>query len=198
MIVKNFLLKTDGVYAFMTRWVLIFLMTSIPLICGMDVIFRYILKEPLHGSDEVLMLMQIWLYFIGFASAARERSHIMARVLEPMLKKSEQVAFLRMVAAFIGTIVAIYFVYIGFDYFSYALRVFKTTAILNYPMFWYECAPFICFVPVLIYTFVEFCYYLKRIRHSDVNFVGQDEEIDAIFDEIDAKQVKDTKQGGGV
>lgn len=199
VIVTSFILKTDHIYAFITRWVLIFLMTSIPIICGMDVFFRYVLKAPLHGSDEILIFLQIWLYFIGFASAARERSHIVARVIEPLLKKNEYIAFLRMIVAFIGTIIASYFVYMGFDYFTYALRVFKTTAILNYPMFWYESAPFICFIPLLIYTFIEFCYYLKRIRHSDVNFIGQDEEIEAILKEIDVSQNKDEqKREGGV
>lgn len=188
--------KIDGCFAFFMRYVLIFLMTAIPVICGLDVFFRYLLRSPLHGSDEILILLQIWLYFIGVASAARERSHITARVLEALFKTNESIAALRMAVALIGTGIAVYLLTLGWDYFEYAFRVAKTTAILNYPMFWYECAPFLCFIPLVIYTFVEFCFYLKRVRHCDLDLLHQNEEIDGILKELEETEAAAPRKEG--
>ncbi len=186
--VMSFLKTTDAIYSKCVRYILVFLITSIPLICGIDVIFRYIIKEPVHGSDEILILMQIWLYFIGFASAARERSHITARVVESAIKTNEGIARLRMGVTLIGVGISCYLLYLGYDYFSYALMVKKTTSILNYPMIWYEAAPFICFIPLIIYTLVECIFYAKRMRKSDVNFKEQNEEIDDILQDIEQNE----------
>lgn len=181
----------DTQFAKVLRYSLIALMTTIPVICGCDVVFRYFLRRPLHGSDEVLILLQIWLYFIGVVSAGRKCSHITARVIEAALKTNEAIARLRAFDAFIATFVALYFVSLGYGYFSYALRVWKTTAVLLYPMFWYESAPFLCFIPLTIYTFAEFCFYIKRIKHCEVDFINQNDEVDdAIksFDVVDHEE----------
>ncbi|HIR16808.1 MAG TPA: TRAP transporter small permease subunit [Candidatus Caccocola faecigallinarum] len=175
-------------FAKLIKYILIFLMTAIPCICGLEVVFRYILRRPLHGSDEILILLQIWLYFVGFVSAGRRCSHITARVIEALLKTNEAIARLRAFDAFVAAFVGIYFISMGYEYFKYAWRVWKTTAILLYPTFWYECAPFLCFVPLTIYTFSEFCFYFKRINKCEIDFLHQNEEVDSVLAELHIKE----------
>ncbi len=193
----SILQAVDNVFAKVMRWVLIFIMTIIPVICALDVIFRYIIKAPLHGSDEILILLQIWLYFIGVISAGRERTHITARVLESAIKTNEGIARLRCFVACIASVVSFYMVYLGYGYFTYATRVQKTTSILNYPMVWYEYAPFFCFIPLAIYTVAEVFYYLKHVKHATENFKTQDEEIDEIMKELEEQKIIDNQSPAG-
>lgn len=189
MIISN-IRRIDKGYSITVRGVLIFLMTAIPIISGMEVVFRYILRSPLIGSNEILVLFEIWLYFLGFASAARERSHITARVVEGLIKTSEGIARLRMINAFIGTFICSYMVYMAWDYFEYSARVSKTTSIIRYPMLWYEGAALVCFVPALLYTAYEFYYYMKKTKICDVDLKSRDGEIEAFIDEIEAMEFK--------
>ncbi len=193
----SILQTVDSVFSKTMRWFLISVMTIIPIICGLDVIFRYIIKAPLHGSDEILILLQIWLYFVGVVSAGRERTHITARVLESAIKTNEGIARLRALVAVLASIVSFYMVYLGYGYFTYASRVQKTTSILNYPMVWYEYAPFFCFIPLAIYTVAEVFYYLKHVKHATENFKTQDEEIDEIMKELEEQKKLDNQSTAG-
>jgi TRAP-type C4-dicarboxylate transport system permease small subunit len=62
--IKIYLSWADRVYAKTIKAILILLMISIPLTCGLAVVFRYFIKKPLHGSDEILMLLGVWLYYL--------------------------------------------------------------------------------------------------------------------------------------
>lgn len=173
----NGIKKIDYITSILIRWSLIFLMTIIPVISGVEVVFRYIIRAPLVGSNEILILFEVWLYFIGFVSAAREQSHITARAVEGLIKTSEGIARLRMLNAFLASFICIYMVNMAWDYFKYASRVAKTTSILQYPTLWYEIAPLVCFVPAVLYTMYEFYYYLKKIKKSNVDLKSRDTEI---------------------
>jgi TRAP-type C4-dicarboxylate transport system permease small subunit len=123
------------------------------------------------------MLLGVWLYYLGFVSAAREKSHIHARVIESAMKKNETIAKLRMLNAFVAVIICLYLIDLAWNFFKYSLRVGKTTSILMYPMIFYESAPIICFVPALFYTVAELVFYAKRIKKSDIDFIGEREEV---------------------
>lgn len=163
----------DSLFAKIMKYILVIFMVTIPVICGLDVVFRYFIKKPLHGSEEIVVLLAIWLYFLGFTSAAREKCHITARVLESTLKTNEAVAKLRMVDALIAIFIASYLVGMAWDYFLYALKVGKTTAILYYPMILYESAPLFCLIPLVFYTIAEFVFYAKKIKKSDIDFIAE-------------------------
>ncbi len=51
------------------------------LLIVLAVVFRYVVNDPLTWSEELIILMFVWVVFIGTAHAFRMRSHIVIDVI---------------------------------------------------------------------------------------------------------------------
>jgi len=108
-----------------------------------QVIMRYILELPVMGLEELLVYPTLWLYFLGSVNASREDTQIKANVLDIFLKTERAKLKVRVVADFMSVIVSSWLTYWAWDYFMYALRVWKESPTLYIPTFFAECALFI-------------------------------------------------------
>lgn len=52
-------------------------------------VMRYVFKVNFFGSEELILQVTMWIYFIGCAAATRERSHIYADVITSNLKSEK-------------------------------------------------------------------------------------------------------------
>lgn len=118
----------------------------ISLVAAMEfyqVIMRYILELPVMGLDEILVYPTLWLYFLGSVNASREDTQIKANVLDIFMKTERGKLKVRVVADALSLITALWLTRWAWDYFRYALRVWKESPTLYIPTFYAECAFFI-------------------------------------------------------
>lgn len=126
-----------------------------------QVIMRYIFEIPVMGLDEVLVYPTLWLYFLGSVNASREDTQIKANVLDVFLKTDRAKLTVRVVADVMSVIVSCWLTYWAWEYFRYALRVWKESPTLYIPTFYAECSVFIGLVLMTMYAVV---YLVKNIR----------------------------------
>ena len=126
-----------------------------------QVVMRYILELPVMGLEELLVYPTLWLYFLGSVNASREDTQIKANVLDVFLKTDRAKLIVRVIADLLSVIVASWLTFWAYDYFRYALRVWKESPTLYIPTFYAECA---MFIGLVVMTFYAAWYLVKNVR----------------------------------
>ena len=144
--------------------VLTFLMLSVTVIVFIQVILRYVLHAPLMGIEELVLFPAIWHYMLGGANASLERNHIQCNVITVYIKNPVALSLLNLLKSIISLSVCLWLAYWAYKYFMYSLKVWKLSNLLYIPLFFGESSLFICLVLMSIYTSVELCDHLIKVR----------------------------------
>ena len=134
------------------KYALTILISTVAAMEFYQVIMRYILELPVMGLEELLVYPTLWLYFLGSVNASREDTQIKANVLDVFLKTDRSKLIVRVIADLLSVIVAGWLTYWAWNYFKYALRVWKESPTLYIPTFYAECALFIGLVMMTLYA----------------------------------------------
>ncbi|HBH29490.1 MAG: TRAP transporter small permease subunit [Desulfofustis sp. PB-SRB1] len=143
------------------RYTLTILISTVAAMEFYQVVMRYILELPVMGLEELLVYPTLWLYFLGSVNASREDTQIKANVLDVFLKTDKAKLIVRVIADLLSVIVAGWLTYWAYDYFRYALRVWKESPTLYIPTFYAECA---LFIGLVLMTFYAAWYLVKNSR----------------------------------
>ncbi len=143
------------------KYTLTILISTVAAMEFYQVIMRYILELPVMGLEELLVYPTLWLYFLGSVNASREDTQIKANVLDVFLKTDRAKLIVRVIADLLSVIVASWLTFWAFDYFRYALRVWKESPTLYIPTFYAESA---LFIGLVLMTFYAAWYLVKNTR----------------------------------
>lgn len=143
------------------KYTLTLLISTVAAMEFYQVVMRYILELPVMGLEEMLVYPTLWLYFLGSVNASREDTQIKANVLDVFLKTDKAKLIVRVIADAMAVVVASWLTYWAWDYFRYALRVWKESPTLYIPTFYSECA---VFIGLLLMTIYAVWYLIKNLR----------------------------------
>ena len=125
------------------KYTLTILISAVALMAFYQVVMRYIFEIPVMGLEEMMVYPTLWLYFLGSVNASREDTQIKANVLDVFLKTARAKLIVRVMADVMSVVVSVWLTYWAYDYFRYALRVWKESPTLYVPTFYAECSVFI-------------------------------------------------------
>lgn len=143
------------------KYVLMALISIVAAIEFVQVVMRYIFEIPVMGLEEILVYPTLWLYFLGSVNASREDTQIKANVLDVFLKTEKSRLVVRVIADLMSLVVSCWLTYWAYEYFRYALRVWKESPTLYIPTIYAEAALFLGLV--LMSAYAGF-YLLKNVR----------------------------------
>lgn len=146
------------------RYTLTFLLSTVALMQFIQVVWRYVLQQPLMGLEELVVYPTLWLYFMGSVNASREDTQIKANVLDVFLKTEKSRCLVRVIADFFSIVVVLWLTRWAWSYFLYALKMWKESPTLYIPTFYAECAMFIGLVLMSFYTILHFVRNVRRYR----------------------------------
>ena len=154
------------------RWVLALLIVVVAGLEFIQVVTRYVFKIPVMGLEEVLIYFALWLYVLGSVNASREDTQITANVLDVFLKTERSKLTIRVIGDVLGLVVALCLTWWAWDYFLYALRVWKLSPTRYIPTFYAECSLFIGLALMTIYGSVHFIRNVRRLLASPAEAQG--------------------------
>lgn len=125
------------------RYLLTGLMGIVALSQFVQVVTRYIFEVPIMGLEETIIIPTLWLYMLGAVNASREDTQIRANVLEIFIKTERGHTILALIGEVISFVISLWLTYWAWDYFIYALRVWKESPTLYIPTFFHECSLFL-------------------------------------------------------
>lgn len=157
--------KIYGIIIFVQRTVCYICAIALPLIICYQVVLRYVLKAPLMGIEELMTFFIIWLYMMGGSVASEQRNHIECGILTLYMKKDRTIKIFKCLKALFSVIVCSWLIYWAFWFFQYSLKMWKTSDILNIPMFFGESAMFIGLAFMLFFAVLELLEYVGDLIH---------------------------------
>ena len=125
------------------KYTLTILISTVAIMAFYQVVMRYVLEIPVMGLEEMMVYPTLWLYFLGSVNASREDTQIKANVLDVFLKTARAKLVVRVMADVMSVVISVWLTYWSYDYFRYALRVWKESPTLYIPTFYAECSVFI-------------------------------------------------------
>lgn len=140
------------------KYALTILISTVAAMEFYQVVMRYLLEIPVMGLEEILVYPTLWLYFLGSVNASREDTQIKANVLDVFIKTDRAKLVVRVIADFMAVVVSSWLTYWAYDYFRYALRVWKESPTLYIPTFYAESSVFVGMVLMTIFA----CFYLVK------------------------------------
>lgn len=143
------------------KYALTILISTVAAMSFYQVVMRYILEIPVMGLEETLVYPTLWLYFLGSVNASREDTQIKANVLDVFIKTDRSKLVVRVIADLMSVVVSSWLTYWAYDYFRYALRVWKESPTLYIPTFYAECS---VFIGMLLMTIFACIYLVKNFR----------------------------------
>lgn len=103
-------------------FVCFFCATILTLVICVATFFRYILEGNLYGYEEWVKIIAFWLYFIGAAIGAYNRTHVSADLVNAYLPEGTLKKFLIVVRNAITVGVALLFTWYGYEFFMFGFR----------------------------------------------------------------------------
>jgi TRAP-type C4-dicarboxylate transport system permease small subunit len=165
---NSFLRKIwNGIYLIQSIVNAFLLMATVSIVV-VQVFLRYVLRAPLMGIEEMLLFPAIWMYMLGGASASWERTHIECGVLTIYIKRPLTMKIFLCIKGLFSVGIGSWLLYWAYWYFSYGMRVQKTSAILHIPLVIAQSAIFIGLALMVFYAVVELLDYLLALFKSDV------------------------------
>jgi TRAP-type C4-dicarboxylate transport system permease small subunit len=117
---------------------------------------RYIFHLPLLWVEELAVIPAFWLYMMGAAYGAYERSHIKADIVNIAIKSQRRQVLIRFIASLIGLGLGVLFTKWGASLFTWDLRFNPRTYTLLLPFLWGHSSMFIAGgIMVSFYLFLE-------------------------------------------
>jgi len=157
--------------------ILVIVSITVTVLVMIEVILRYVFAHPLMGVEELATLVACWLYFIGSAHASRERSHIMADVLNTIVKTPRNFVKIKFFITLFTFIMTIIFLEWSWGYIRWALRFPEYTPSLRLPLLYAQISMLISAVLMVFYTFVELVDYALQLLGKREITVKREEEL---------------------
>lgn len=100
----------------------------------LQIILRYVFRHPLLGLEEIALMVVLWLWFFGMASASEKSFHISGGL--PVTRQSIQ-NIMKVAYPFICFIVTLAFCYLAYLYCQFVFKEGITSVALRIP--WIYC-----------------------------------------------------------
>ena len=141
----------DRFLAAMQGGILIFTSLMLSGLMVTEVVSRYFLGYPIWGWEELAMLSAMWLYMIGAARAAYERTHLKTEVISLWIKNPRNLRIVKALASLIALIMAGFMAYWSSDILFWGLEKNPTTPVFNIPWVVAQSSLFVAGIIISIY-----------------------------------------------
>ena len=159
----------------------------------LNVIMRYLFRNPLAWSDELAIISLAYVTFVGGAAAYKKNLHFGIDVLLDLMPVSARM-FIRRIVNFAFIILFGYVTYLGWDLFIHAKKVF------NYSGWSYKVMDFalpLGFLSMTIYAIYFFIQSFtdKKAYHDRYEKYYEEENVDQDLVEASAAIFADDERG---
>jgi len=137
------------------------------LVCVLIVVgavMRYILKKDFYGSEEVILLIAFWMYFIGSAFATHEGSQISADLISSSLGNERHKIILKVAQRFIELILFGVLTWWAFRFGKFSIETGQKTQVYKIPMIASLSSVLLSFVLSMLYSAINIYKDIKQYR----------------------------------
>ncbi|MBA7694367.1 hypothetical protein ES703_102976 [subsurface metagenome] len=144
-----------------SRVVVVFSSIAIVLVICIEVILRYVFRNPVLGFEEIALMTVAWLWFFGAASASQIGFHISGGL--PVRKQSVR-DIMGVAYPFVSLTVTVIYCYLCFLYCQWLIKARVISLALQFPWIWSTLGVFLGLVLNAVYLAREAGFKLGAFR----------------------------------
>lgn len=138
------------------RFLMVLSGAAVVLVIVIKVIFRYVIKTDFAGSEEILIICALWLYYLGGLYGNYRDSHIKADVLSIFVKNKRILRAVNVLVKAISLGVSLFLFKWALDYMKLCIRLGGYTAVYHIPMMFSRAALIFGYTVPVIYNIYHF------------------------------------------
>lgn len=139
---------------------------ALTLIICVATIFRYIVKGDLYGYEEWVRILAFWLYFLGAAIGAYNRTHVSADLVSAYLPEGKFKDFLTFLKNLITVGVSLLFAWYGYEFFMFGFQGPLGTGIAIPKTTVWRISLWVGYLSVFIGLVFMAIYFIRDLIHS--------------------------------
>lgn len=133
-----------------------------------EIVTRYFFGHSLFGLEQFVGFTAVWIYLIGSAYGAYERSHIKAEFIGVLVKNKRKLNIVKSVSAAVATFMSCVFAYWSYDFCLESVRVRELTPTHWVPMIYFQSALLVGAILMAAYFLWETIDFAQQAYHSQL------------------------------
>ena len=167
MSIQSIVKQGDKILDYSMRTIIIAITIMASCTMLLQVIARYVFEIAISGLDEITGHTAVWLYMMGAAYGAFDRTQIKAEMAHLVVKNERILYLIRAFATLIAVVVAGYMVSWSYEYIQWSLKKHEMTPTLRLPTVIFQVSILIGAV-LMVYFFIrEMIDYLRLAFGSE-------------------------------
>ena len=126
--------KIDSFFETIEEYILLITGTVVTLMILASAVFRFI-KFDWFGSEELTLIVGVWLYFVGSICAARNNTHISGDMLNMFISNKQVVFLFNVIRDAVSIAMAAVFTVWTFQFLTWQISLGASTAVYKLPNF---------------------------------------------------------------
>ena len=141
------LLKSiDKILQFFYDYIMMIAGSAVVMLILAGAFMRYILKIDFYGSSEIILLFGYWLYFVGSISAARNRTHLSADMVNVFSKNPNIIRVMSLIRDVAALAICLLAIKWSTDYWLWNCKLNPVSSVLQIPRLWQQFPMYMAFV----------------------------------------------------
>jgi TRAP-type C4-dicarboxylate transport system permease small subunit len=132
-----------------------------------NVFARYVFRIELFGFEEMVVIIAMWMYWIGGVYATYENSHIKGDMIDLFTKSKKKKKIVSYVAQSLTIFGLALFAWWGIEWTQWNLQLGQRTPGLRWPMIWSQIPVAISFVMMFLYSVYHLIRTIFPIKPED-------------------------------
>ncbi|CAB5108712.1 hypothetical protein D3OALGA1CA_1891 [Olavius algarvensis associated proteobacterium Delta 3] len=154
MSIQSIVKQGDKILDYSMRTIIIAITIMASCTMLLQVIARYVFEIAISGLDEITGHTAVWLYMMGAAYGAFDRSQIKAEMAHLVVKNERILYLIRAFATLVAVVVAGYMVSWSYEYIQWSLKKHEMTPTLRLPTVMFQVSILIGAV-LMVYFFIR-------------------------------------------
>lgn len=144
------------------------LVFAVTMLVFFNTLCRYVFTINLPWMEEILLIISMWMYFLGAMLGSEEESHISGDLVTSSIKSGKGKKIVTVIVNFINVVISGYFTILTIKYCIKQTRLGATTAVLRLPKSTSQYAILFGLVFVFLFSVYHFIRYLVKKPESFV------------------------------
>jgi len=139
----------------------------IMMIVVINVFARYVLNIGIFGIEEMIVIIAMWMYWIGGIVATAENQHIKGDMLDMFIKSKTKKKIISLVAHGLTIFALAFFVHWVIEWTLWNIDMGQRTPGLRWLMIWSQIPLTISYIMMFLYSIYHFVRAIFPIKNTD-------------------------------
>ncbi|MDR1731242.1 MAG: TRAP transporter small permease [Synergistaceae bacterium] len=166
-IIKTILRVLDDKFETVAHFIVIVSGVAVCALIFIGAMMRYIIKVDFYGSEEIILFIAFWLYFMGSALAAKKGTHINANMLSLFIRNKKTLNKLDLIKSGLCLIMALMATLWSFNYVAWSWKMGAKSNVFKLPNVIAQIPIFISFVLWDLYLIRDVVRGFAKIRTAE-------------------------------